>query len=90
MLYALNLDLETNRILSATIDKYGCDWQPRVEELPEGDISNYLYINGEYVYDPLPPEEDDYIPPEDRIAALEEQNEMLLECILEMSELLYE
>lgn len=26
---------------------------------------------------------------EDRIAALEEQNEMLTECILELSELLY-
>ena len=27
--------------------------------------------------------------PEERIAALEEQNEMLTECILELSELLY-
>lgn len=35
-------------------------------------------------------EEDDTPDPmEERIAALEEQNEMLMECVLEMSELLY-
>lgn len=27
---------------------------PVVETLPEGDISNYKYINNEYIYDPLP------------------------------------
>lgn len=25
-----------------------------VEDLPEGDIHDYLYIDGEYIYDPLP------------------------------------
>lgn len=56
MTYALNLDPETGRILSATEDQYGVEGQPRVEELPEGDISEYLYVDGEYVYSPLPPE----------------------------------
>ena len=52
--YALNIDAETNRILSATYDKYGAEGQPRVTELPEGNIADYKYIDGEYVYDPLP------------------------------------
>lgn len=54
MRYALNLD-ETFRILSVTEEKYGAEGQPIVDELPEGDVSNYLYIDGEYIYDPLPP-----------------------------------
>lgn len=57
MIYALNLS-ENNRILSATYDQYAPASQPRVEELPEGDISDYKYVDGEYVYDPLP------VPPE--------------------------
>lgn len=57
MIYALNLG-ENNRILSVTYDQYAPKSQPRVDTLPEGDVSNYLYIDEEYVYDPLP------IPPE--------------------------
>ena len=33
---------------------------PVVEGLPDGDITDYKYINNEYVYDPLPKPE----PPE--------------------------
>lgn len=56
-MYALNLDAN-GRILSATFDQYAPLSQPRVNELPDGDISDYLYVGGEYVYDPIP------IPPE--------------------------
>ena len=52
-LYALNIDPE-NRVLSATEDQYGAEGQPRVETLPEDDIYDYKYIDGEFVYDPLP------------------------------------
>lgn len=52
-MYALNLG-ENNRILSATFDKYAPQSQPRVDTLPEGDVSDYLYVDGGYVYDPLP------------------------------------
>lgn len=52
-LYALNLS-EDNRILSVTYDEYAPDNQPRVNELPEGDVSNYKYIDDEFIYDPLP------------------------------------
>lgn len=57
MKYALNLDIETKRVLSVTKDEYGAAGQPRVELFPPN-ISDYLYIDGEFIYDPLPePEE---------------------------------
>jgi len=53
MKYALNLNTD-KRILSAcnvlSIGKYA--GMPIVDTLPEGDITNYKYINNEYVYDP--------------------------------------
>lgn len=59
MKYALNL-AEDGRILSATFEKYAAKDQPLVETLPEGNIADYLYVDGQYVYDPLPkPEEPD-------------------------------
>jgi len=53
MKYALNLD-EDGRILSATYETYAAPSMPLVEALPDGDITDYKYINNEYVYDPLP------------------------------------
>lgn len=52
-MYALNLNLD-NRILSATYDRFAPPEQPRVETLPDGNVSDYLFVNGEYVYDPIP------------------------------------
>ena len=52
-MYALNLDKD-KRILSATLDQYAPPSQPRVDTLPDGDVNDYLYVNGGYVYDPLP------------------------------------
>lgn len=53
-MYALNLGND-NRILSAcivlSVGNYG--GMPVVSELPEGDVSDYKYINNEYVYEPL-------------------------------------
>lgn len=53
MKYALNL-AEDNRILSATYPKYAPADAVVVDVLPEGDISDYRYVAGEYVHDPLP------------------------------------
>lgn len=52
-MYALNLDSD-NRILSVTFDEYASEKQPRIEILPEGDVSDYKYVDGEFVYEPLP------------------------------------
>ena len=60
MMYALNLNSD-NRILSVTFDQYAPAEQPRVDTLPDGDVTDYLYVNGEYVYNPLP------VPPEPKL-----------------------
>ena len=51
--FALNIS-EDGRVLSATYIQYASKDSVLVESLPDGDISQYRYINGEYVYDPLP------------------------------------
>ena len=65
-MYVLNLNKKTNRILSAWTMLPNADYgdMPIVEDLPpdveaeEESITNYLYIDGEYVHDPEPkPEE---------------------------------
>lgn len=52
-MYALNL-AKDNRILSATFEQYATEDMPKVDTLPEGNITDYKYVDGEYVYDPLP------------------------------------
>ena len=61
-MYSLNLDKD-GRILSACICLEGFEYTNIVETLPEGDISDYKYIGGEYVYDPLPEPEPQPIEP---------------------------
>lgn len=51
-MYALNSNKD-NRILSATFDEFAPQDQPRVKELPEGNIADYFYVDDEYVYEPL-------------------------------------
>ena len=52
-MYSLNLDAK-NRILSACICLEGFEYENVVDTLPDGNVSDYKYIGGEYVYDPLP------------------------------------
>jgi hypothetical protein len=53
-MYALSLD-DNNRILSVCVALPTTpEDMPRVEALPESDVTDYLYINGEYIHDPLP------------------------------------
>lgn len=51
--YALNLDAD-GRILSATYESYAVAGMPVVDTLPDGYITDYKYVDGSYVYDPLP------------------------------------
>lgn len=53
MKYALSMNDE-RRILSATYEKYAPKNAVLVSELPDGNIADYLYKDGEYIYDPLP------------------------------------
>lgn len=50
--YALNL-AEDGRILSATYAKYAPADAVLVDELPEGNLFDYRWQDGTFVYDPL-------------------------------------
>ena len=61
-MYSLNLS-DDSRILSACICLEGFEYTNIVDVLPDGDISDYKYIDGEYVYDPLPEPEPQPVEP---------------------------
>lgn len=81
--YALNLDAD-GRILSATYEAYAVAGMPIVDTLPDNDITEYKYIDGSYVYDPLPKPE-----PEPKPSAEAEALEMVVdhECRITLLEL---
>ena len=67
MKYALSL-AEDNRILSATYEEFAPTDAVLVDELPDGDISDYLYQDGGYIFAPLPdPETPDAEPTTEEI-----------------------
>ena len=51
--YGLVLD-DNNRIVDAPVQRYAPADAIIVDELPDGDFHDFLYIDGKYVYDPLP------------------------------------
>ena len=53
-MYALNLSSD-NRILSACVVLPSTpESMPRVDTLPEGDINDWLFVDNQFVYYPLP------------------------------------
>lgn len=44
---------EDGRLLTATFPEFASQDAVFVDELPEGDITNYRYVDGEYIYDPI-------------------------------------
>ena len=84
-MYSLNLDTD-NRILSACVCLDGFEYENIVDELPDGDITDYKYINGEYVYDPLPkPEEPEEQPSQlDVLEAQVTYTAMMTDTLLEV------
>lgn len=87
-MFALNIEKETNRILSACIVLKDVNYNgmPIVDELPEGDITDYLYIDGAYVYDPLPEPETETAEPTqlDRLEAQATYTAMMTDTLLEV------
>ena len=67
MKYALNL-AEDGRVLSATYPQYAHYSAVLVDALPDGDIYEYRYVDGEFIHDPLPkPEEPEAEPTTDDV-----------------------
>lgn len=84
-MYVLNIDNETNRILSAAIMSYPPIDAVLVGMLPDGNIVDYLYINGEYVHDPLPVIEPEIHPSQlDIIEAQVTYTAMMTDTLLEV------
>lgn len=82
-MYALNL-AEDGRILSATDPKYAPQDAVVVDTLPEGDLHDYRYVEGEYIYDPITVEEVEAEPSlEEQVAELREALDMLLTGVTE-------
>ena len=83
-MYALNLAVD-GRILSATFEQYAYKNSIIVDLLPSGNISDYKYVNEQYVYDPLPepfqPEPESTV--EERITDLEFQMAALTDGYVE-------
>lgn len=52
MNYALNL-ADDGRILSVTYAKYAPAGAMIVEVLPVGNVADYRFVDGEFVYDPI-------------------------------------
>jgi hypothetical protein len=50
-MYALDLDID-GRILSVTFPRFAPADAVIVDALPEGDVIEYRYVDGEFVYDP--------------------------------------
>lgn len=55
MKYALNLSKD-GRVLSVTFAPYAPAGAVAVEVLPEGNLSDYRYEHGGFIYDPVPAE----------------------------------
>lgn len=83
MKYALNL-AENGRILSVTYEKYS-PYGVIVDELPEGNVADYRYVNGEFVYDPIPVEPVAEVPSQlDIIEAQVTYTAMMTDTLLEV------
>lgn len=83
MKYALNL-ANDGRILSVTYEKYAPDGVI-VDELPEGNVADYRYVNGEFVYDPIPVEPVAEVPSQlDIIEAQVTYTAMMTDTLLEV------
>jgi hypothetical protein len=51
MRYALSVDKD-GRILSVTYEEFASNGMQIVEKLPDADLSDYLYIDNEFVFSP--------------------------------------
>lgn len=84
MKYALNL-ADDGRVLSVTYEKYAPADAVLVDELPGGDITEYRYVNDEFIYDPIPEQENDKTPTQlDIIEAQVTYTAMMTNTLLEV------
>ena len=83
--FALNLG-EDGRVLSANYAEYAPTDAVLVENIPQGNLSDYRYQDGDFVYDPLPePEPVTEEPTQlDRVEAQVTYTAMMTDTLLEV------
>jgi len=85
MKYAINLSKSNGRVLSATYSRFAHKDAVIVDKLPDGNIADYRYENGEFVYDPVTVEEVVVAPSQlDRIEAQVTYTAMMTDTLLEV------
>lgn len=86
-MFALNLG-ESGRVLSATLPEYAQPGADMVVTLPDGDISDYRYVDGEFIHDPLPKQEEETPAPSqlDRVEAQVMYTALMTDTLLEDDE----
>lgn len=86
-MYALNLSDGDYRILSACVVLPNGDYSNMtvVDTLPEGDITDWRLVDGEYIFDPLPEQEqaEPVRSTEERLTELEEAFALILSGVVE-------
>ena len=82
--YSINLS-DDGRVLSATFEKYAPAGSVLVDELPEGNLPDYIWQDGAFVLDPLPePEPEPETPSQlDRVEAQATYTAMMTDTLLE-------
>ena len=85
MKFALNI-AEDGRVLSVTYPEYAPKDALQVDEIPEGNVSDYIYKDGEFVHEPLPKNEQQEEQPTqlDRIEAQVTYTAMMTDTLLEV------
>lgn len=86
--YSLNLG-ENGRILSVCVCLDGQTYENVVDSFPDGDVTEYRYVNGEFIHDPEPTPEPATQEPtveEDTLAMLVDHEERLINLELGLTE----
>ena len=84
MKYALHLG-EDGRVLSVTFAQFATADSVLVEEIPDGDVAEYIYMEGEFEYAPFPEHKVEEMP--DRLDVIEAQlayTAMMTDTLLEV------
>lgn len=87
-MYALNLGKD-NRVLSVCPCLEGQTYENIVDTFPDGDVTNYRYIDGEFIHDPEPKPEPTAREPtveEDTLSMLVDHEERIIMMELGLTE----
>lgn len=86
--YALNLG-NNGRILSVCVCIEGQTYENRVDSFPNGDVTEYRYVDGEFIHDPEPkpdPPEPEPTAEEDTLSMLVDHEERIINLELGLTE----